>query len=110
MFCPKCGKTEGRFIGSFCTECHLSDHPLAHFKGKPFIERCPTCTNMKVRHKWKPYSLHDLGTAIERFIKTDAKYAVLGYENCVAVIRFIQDIDGQIAKQEIDVNIVEKKD
>lgn len=52
-FCPKCGKTQGEFIGLFCRDCFLKDHPdLVHMPEKLELEYCQRCQKVRVEGKW----------------------------------------------------------
>ncbi len=56
-FCPKCGTTQGDFIGLFCSNCYLKDHPdLASIPPKLEIEVCSRCQKIRLFGKWSPQS------------------------------------------------------
>ena len=53
QFCPKCGKTKGEFVGLFCKECFLKDHPdLVHMPDKLELEFCSRCQKVRIEGKW----------------------------------------------------------
>lgn len=53
QFCPKCGKTQGEFIGMFCKDCFLKDHPdLVHMPDKLELEFCQRCQKVRIEGQW----------------------------------------------------------
>ncbi|MEK6970272.1 MAG: NMD3-related protein [archaeon] len=52
-FCPKCGKTEGRFIGHFCQDCFFHDHPdLVTIPPILELNTCNYCGKVSLAGKW----------------------------------------------------------
>ncbi len=52
-FCPKCGKTEGAFIGSFCQACYFHDHPnLVMIPPNLELNTCNYCGKVSLAGKW----------------------------------------------------------
>lgn len=55
-FCPKCGATNGEFIGAFCRNCFLEDHPdLAKIPSKLELPRCNRCGKVRIETRWYPW-------------------------------------------------------
>ena len=53
QFCPKCGAVEGSFIGSFCKNCYLKDHPhVVSIPIKLEFSRCNRCEKIRPTAKW----------------------------------------------------------
>jgi NMD protein affecting ribosome stability and mRNA decay len=89
QFCPKCGKTQGEFIGMFCKECFLKDHPaLVHMPDKLELEFCQRCQKVRIEGQWviqdemvlkkwiekkiNVRKLHDVVVEIQLIPQTDA--------------------------------------
>ncbi|HLD80943.1 MAG TPA: NMD3-related protein [archaeon] len=56
LFCPRCGKTEeqARFIGGFCRECWVHDHPQALAVPKVLeVVSCPRCDRIQLEGRWE---------------------------------------------------------
>ncbi len=65
--CPKCGLVEGKtFVGMFCTECYLKDHPsLIKLPAKMEIEKCKRCGKIRLNGRWAEWT----DEAVHKWIK-----------------------------------------
>lgn len=71
QFCPKCGKTEGEFIGLFCRDCFLLDHPnLVQIPPLLEMERCNRCEKVRLQGNWIPWDAQKIGQWIISQIKS----------------------------------------
>ncbi|MDP2666311.1 MAG: NMD3-related protein [Candidatus Diapherotrites archaeon] len=70
-FCPKCGTTEGPFIGLFCRTCFLLDHPDV-VKVPPILEleRCKRCEKVRVHGNWIPWEEKPISKWVASHIKS----------------------------------------
>ena len=94
-FCPKCGALEGEkpFMGVFCLECYLHDHPdIVELPSLIELDFCPTC--LKVRHKgsWVDGREENVHEAIIGKLKTDI------YEPAIEVALLKETAKGGIYK------------
>ncbi len=52
-FCPKCGTTDGEFIGLFCKKHFLENHPhLVRVPDKLEVQKCKRCGKMRLEGSW----------------------------------------------------------
>lgn len=55
--CPKCGASDKTFVGVFCRECYLKDHPsLVKVPSKLEIEKCKRCGKIRLNGRWAEWS------------------------------------------------------
>jgi nonsense-mediated mRNA decay protein 3 len=96
-FCPKCGRGDGAFIGMFCKDCFLKDHPeLVRIPDKLEFSRCNRCAKIRPAGKWILWDDH----LVEDWLKEKVKVRDLEEPNFS--VKMTQD---QQKKNEYDVLI-----
>ncbi len=116
--CPGCGATEDekKFVGQFCIDCFLKDHPdIVKFK-KMEIPVCVHCGRMKISGKWVEPSERILSSFILSHLKTDMNSVSLDIKELdvlpsriSVVVRVCGYIDGDELCLEKELNIPIKK-
>lgn len=71
-FCPKCGTSEGIFIGQFCKKCYLEDNKVAELPEQIEIEVCKRCGKFHWRGKWREQEINEIRQFVESKVKVDS--------------------------------------
>ncbi len=71
--CPRCGAKESdkQFIGQFCVDCYLSDHPEIVRFPKLSVPVCVHCGRIKVAGRWVEPSEDAITHFLAKKMKTD---------------------------------------
>lgn len=78
--CPKCGRTEEDvpFIGYFCRDCYLEDHPLVHVPEKLEMPYCVMCERIYVG-RWTEFSLDAVRDWLRKRIRADVDHPHISF-------------------------------
>ncbi|MFH0969975.1 MAG: NMD3-related protein [Candidatus Diapherotrites archaeon] len=99
-FCPRCGRTDGSFIGLFCTDCYVRDHSDL-VRVPPILElsTCNYCGKFRPSTQWIPWN----ELLVDSWIKDKIKIRDIEEPN-ISITRFIDEKDKKLTRVKIIVN------
>ncbi len=54
--CPNCGASDKPYIGLFCRDCYMKDHPsLVKIPSKLELEKCKRCGKLRINGVWREW-------------------------------------------------------